>query len=395
MANGSNQGQGLNGQSSLYQRAVNFVRTKIIEIIGVAILAGIGWAVHDLPDSVSELDKKVSVIESEMETLKGNYTTLNSQIWSINKADSDNREKSGPEYVVQEPEILIASENFSYAMISAQASIGSSNNKIFADLQKFQNEDEIGISIISGESKTKKSLEESLIIMQYKEGDEDVFFCGKYNESGQWDGKCIINRYRESKLTYVLEAMYDNGELKSYQNIFKRKNLQGQDTWYVSNRVVEDEGNRGETITYFFYGDYEKNFDDKTMKKEDILSVEDFVNTIPSNIEGYYNGYTSDGKYNDESGEAYLIKYKPDGTVRFLYKGNIKNGYPHDETGNAWFISWGNADDGYYYYKGIFKNGKHGKSPKGWKPMTQDEIKEKVNPNDFKYPLTGLIDSDL
>ncbi|MDE7446174.1 MAG: hypothetical protein K2N15_10820 [Lachnospiraceae bacterium] len=392
MSNTKKQGQGANNQAtpnSWKQKAENFVKDKILEIIVGVMVAAIGWTIHDLPDSVNNLENRVTSMESKMEIIEGNYETLNSQIWSINRANSNEKES-----FESEPEILVASMYFSAGMISAQTSEKDDSDNVFVDMKSIQNEESIGVNIHTNEDATKKSMENLPFIMQYVENGEDVFFYGKYNEYGQWDGECIINRYRNAKLTSIMEATYNNGELKKYENIFKGTNFQNQEIWYVSNRVVEGDKSVGETITYFFYGDYEQRFDNETIKKEDMLSVDDFIDTIPSTMEGYYNGYVASGRYNDESGNAYLIKYKPDGTVRFLYKGNIVNGYPHDNTGNAWSVSLGYANDGYYYYKGIFTNGNHGKAPRNWKPMTQEEISEKVNPDDFKCPLTGLIEDN-
>lgn len=108
-------------------------------------------------------------------------------------------------------------------------------------------------------------------------------------------------------------------------------------------------------------------------------------------LEGYYNGYTSNGRFNDESESAYLVKYNLNGEVRFLYVGAIKEGLPDDDSGNAWSVSWGYADDGYYYYKGVFSDGNHGETPPDWRAMTQEEINAVVNPQNFACPLTGLF----
>lgn len=79
---------------------------------------------------------------------------------------------------------------------------------------------------------------------------------------------------------------------------------------------------------------------------------------------------------------------------RYLYVGKIKDGEENDNTGNAWSIGWGYADDGYYYYKGKFSNGEREKTPKNWKPMTQEEADSIVNPNDFNCSLQGLVSID-
>lgn len=409
--NNLDKGQKTSGQSTASQsgKVLAFIKDKLIEIIVGVIVTGIaawiGWTIHDLPNSVDELDKTVSNIDTKLEMLEGNYAVLNSQIWSINKTASDNQDSSADSELgsesgdIWEPYVLVASNELTAGMLETPLKEKNDillvdGGTFFVDMEALQNETIIGVNLQNNENVTKESMENEPFIMQYEEKGEDVFFYGQYNEHGQWNGKCIINRYKDSKLNSIMEAIYKNGELESYQQIFKGINFQDQKIWYVSNRIVEGAQTSGETVTYFFYGDYEKKFRNEEIKKEDILSVSDFTETIPSTIEGYYNGYVSNGKYNDDSGNAYLIKYNPDGIVRYLYKGKIKDGYPHDSTGNAWSISWGYANDGYYYYKGVFRDGNHGKVSKKWEPMTQEEIKEKIDPNDFAYPLTGLIDDN-
>ena len=73
-------------------------------------------------------------------------------------------------------------------------------------------------------------------------------------------------------------------------------------------------------------------------------------------LEGYYAGETSDGLYNDTTGNAYLVKYFENGLTKTIYKGNFVDGQFNDETGKAWYIVK-EEDTEYMYYKGIFHNG--------------------------------------
>lgn len=348
-------------------------------IVGVFVLI-IWYIVHDLPESVNELKIEMSEARAEISNLgtrvtelDKNYEMLDDHVWSI-KGDSK---------ITEEPVILIASSGFSYRMIKAAASSES--------IEEIDDNEIIGINIENNEEVSKDSMKNLPFILSYEENGETVFLYGKYNEDGKWDGECLINRYKNSKLTFIMEAKYEGGELKEYQQVFRGRNSRDQEVWYVSKREVKGNENSGETTTYFFYGDYQKKIDEESVTKEDMLYIEDFVKTIPSTIEGYYNGYTSDGKYNDDSGNAYLVKYNKSGKVRYLYKGIIKDGSANDNTGNAWSLSWGYADDGYYYYKGKFIDGERENTPKNWKPITQEEINEIVNSEDFKCPLTGLL----
>lgn len=363
-----------------------YIKNNIPAFVVGILVAAVWWLIHDVPQSIQNLEASVLVINAQLENLYGNYSNLNSQVWSINVSKISEGHISNE----VEPVILMASTELSTGMSNAQIYNGNKEN--FAmDMSAFERTAVIGKNIETQKEETKEDVENNPFITHYTENEEDVFFYGKYNENSRWDGKCIINRYKDSKLTLIMEADYDNGVLINYKQVFKGKNSSGQALWYISNRTVEGEKNSGETTTYFFYGDCEKKFDIQTIREKNILSVENFLETIPSTMEGYYSGYTSDGRYNDDSGDAYLVKYGPDGSVRLLYVGNIQNGVPHDSTGKAWAISWGYANDGYYYYQGIFTNGDHGKAPKNWTPMEQEEINQKVHQKDFNCPLTGLL----
>lgn len=54
--------------------------------------------------------------------------------------------------------------------------------------------------------------------------------------------------------------------------------------------------------------------------------IEDFIEEIDTPVDSYYRGNTSNGIYNDNTGEAYLVRYNEDGTVKVLYKGIIRKG---------------------------------------------------------------------
>lgn len=247
---------------------------------------------------------------------------------------------------------------------------------------------------ITGKEYTVPDLENKTIVMQYDENGEEVFFKGQFDENGYWDKGCVINRYKDGKLVMVMDAMYEAGELKSYQQMFPYTTLSGNDVWVDSIRTIEnvqEDVRSGETFMYFRSGEYIKEFGNANVLDTDIMNVEAFKEKIDLKPEGYYNGYTSNGRFNDESKSAYLVKYNLNGEVRFLYVGAIKDGLPDDDSGNAWSVSWGYADDGYYYYKGVFSGGNHGETPPDWRAMTQEEINTIVNPQNFACPLTGLF----
>lgn len=242
---------------------------------------------------------------------------------------------------------------------------------------------------------TVGSTQGEIIILHYVEKGEDVFFKGKFDENGRWDDNCVINRYSNGKLISIMDAEYDAGELLSYKLVFsynkynKEISEDNYDVWAISERNVEDGDNKsGFTWTYFKKDDFIQQFETDLVSDTDILNIEDFKNSF-LNIdllrEGYYNGYTSNGKYNDETGYAYLVKYNEYGYVRYLYVGKITDGQPNDNTGNAWCISLGHDNTNYYYYKGTINNG----DIKGkWEKKSIQEVKAIVNIEDYNCELS-------
>lgn len=373
--------------NKIKKTVLDFINHNAVASILVVLIL---YIFHDLPSDVASLKTNMAVNNSQIEVLMGNYTILNSQVWSKNIEESNVNKANGNIEDENLPiDVILASNTFSQEI--AKVSSSGENSGWINYIKK---DESIGTKVDSQDEVPKSSMENRPFILKYEENGEDVIFYGQYNEYGHWNGDCIINRYKNSKLTFIMEANYDDGELKTYSQVFRGKNFKDQEIWYVSDRYVKGKENSGVTRTYFFYGDYEKKLDVATITENDIIDVDRFCETIPSTIEGYYNGYTSDGKYNDNSGKAYFVKYKPNGNVRYLYVGKIKNGEEDDDTGNAWSIAWGDADDGYHYYKGKFSNGERSETPdKDWtKPMSQEKIDSIVDPDKFNCSLQGLVE---
>ncbi|MFG6368371.1 MAG: hypothetical protein K1W16_08080 [Lachnospiraceae bacterium] len=228
------------------------------------------------------------------------------------------------------------------------------------------------------------------IITSYEDNGNEVYFYGRYNESGNWNGTCILNTYNGDNLVSIFEGVYQNGNLFSYKRVDDEKD----GTWLVTDRISQDNYNMGKTWRYSKSNEFVKTFDAETIKEKQIITVDEFLNSTNERLMSYYKGNTSNGLYNDSTGKAYLIKYKDDGNLDYLYVGKMKDGYPNDNTGKAWSVAWGHANDGYHYYDGNFY-GKDQKVNYSFKPMSKDEIEGIINPKDFDYPLTGLIDSGL
>lgn len=249
-----------------------------------------------------------------------------------------------------------------------------STNNVWSDLSQ-----EVGTDLTTGAIYTAEDLENETVILSYfDENNNEVYFKGKYNEDNKWEGNCIINKYSDGNLKYIMNADYESGKLVAYKQVFSYINSANMEVWAISSRTVEEEGNAGQTWTFFKEREWKKDFEKNYLKAENIINEEYFYNIMDLNMEGYYNGYTSDGYFNDENknGNAYMIKYNEDGYVRMLYSGQFASGLPHDLTGNAFVIALGRDGTSYYYYDGKIED--FSQIEELWRKIEIEEIKQRI-----------------
>lgn len=223
------------------------------------------------------------------------------------------------------------------------------NNKSFLSEPKWNDNDIIAKDPNTGEKLKAKKLKDKKLLLPYKENGQAVYFYGQFNKYNHWDGDCIINVYKNNSLCMIMDGQYTDGKLISYKQVIHYKNAHGVKVWSISEREVEGNINTGETYTYYKTKNKKANFTQKTVKPRNILSVIDFRDWLNTSVEGYYHGDTSNGRYNDNSGQAYLLKYNKKGKIRLFYHGIFVNGHQEDSTKNAWDIVLGK--DGKYYYR--------------------------------------------
>ena len=239
-----------------------------------------------------------------------------------------------------------------------------------------------------------KELISKTVVVHYKEGNQDVYFCGQYDDNMRWDGNCLINVYHGDKLKIITESTYIDGVLIAYNQVFSSED---DKEWINSSRSVTDNGYWGTTQVYNKEENYTKKFKDKDVSGRDLFLTQDFIdefiNPEINERKSYYKGYTSNGLYNDNTGKSYLIKFDSDGYVITLYRGNFKDGNFNDTTGNAWEItrnarkSSQQKDMKYMYYVGKVYNGNFEKNKKNLSNLSQNEIDNIVGRYIFDIPL--------
>lgn len=357
----------------------------------------------DIREDVTAINNRIDGLSTEMDEMED---SMNEKIDEFKEVVNEQFNEINREIGVLEGKVdiaLVIEPND--ALEDSLTAVYSSDQAVFNASQKrkrvIDNTNKVIATNISGEIEyTAKDLENEIIILTYINTDgEEVFFKGQYDENGYWDGNCVINRYRDNVLTMIMDAEYNSGELISYKQVFsytsRDENKNPIEVWAVSERKVDGTANSGETWIYFKEEEYEKEFDINTVKLNDIKSRDMFCMDMNLEIAGFYSGYTSNGSFNDDTGEAYMVKYTKGGYVSLLYFGRFVNGEPEDLTGEAWFIGLGNWGYDYFYYKGNMRNGSRVDTPSDWAPLTKEEIRELIDDRSIKSDLRWLWDDKV
>lgn len=352
--------------------------TTVFLIILTAVVTFLVNNTLGLPSKVAVLESQVSTIQ---ETQEKQEKTLDGALETLQSIDK---------------ELALLSQRFD-EKFPAVVAIPVSGTDFSSNITKtFYNKDNVMVKSASAVSMsytapimldvntrvtyTAKDLVDEKLLVPYKNGEEDMFFYGKFNEKGNWDGHCIINVYKNGSLELVVDAEYDDGTLLHSKQVFHYVTIYSkikQDVWAISDRTVENGYSSGYTNLYYRNGDFSQRFDPASMKEGDMISADQFYDMMDLELYAYYSGNTSDGYFNDNTGNAYLIYYnKEDNTVKTLYSGKFVDGTINDSTGNAWWITEDEetSDGRYGYYKGRFKDGDVA-STKGYEyNISQDRI---------------------
>ena len=223
------------------------------------------------------------------------------------------------------------------------------------------------------------------VLLTYRDEGKDVFFLGQYNENYHWDGYCVTNTYNSDGTLYgICESNFDDGKRLDYKTVLcvdKSKNK-----WDYYHRICNDKINTGVSEEYTLIYNKVKNFTNTNVRIVDILYADKFIDEQEKHLTRYYYGNTSDGTYNDDTGNAYLVTYdEADGTVRTLYVGEFVNGYPHDKDGEAWNIAYADKEGYYVHNTGTFTKGYADKHSN--EEFTHEDIEELISQCDFDCEL--------
>lgn len=352
-----------------------------------------------IPNQISILNSKLDGLEKSTEELSDSIEKISEEIVNNNKELQKSFDESisdAKEDLRKENEAFRDGIYTTLGIVNVKPTLYSATqlNYSTTDLEAGHSQGPslkpdgiIGEDSETGEEYKAKSLVNKKILVPYKENGQEVYFLGQYNAEYHWDGNCIINVYRKNRLVLVTNANYDNGKLQDYRQVLEGKGS----TWIISNRKAHKNYNSGENWSYYKNSEITKKFSMSNVTVSDIIGVEKIKSKFSdSDLEGYYHGRTSNGKYNDNTGKAYLVKYFKDSKyVKTLYQGRFEDGEFEDSTGDAWYIVK-EENTNYMYYKGIFESGtakyrddKHFKNP-----LTKKDIDEIIEGHSFDCELS-------
>ena len=335
-----------------------FLKEHILAEIILAMILFIASQAFSINNQLIEQKTIINEISTEMDKQETQYTELNKKISELSNIVYEDHgvlsvivgKKGDSEIEVVKFDNVALAElpgeyNTKGDIISLNSHILENPNLIFMSLT---NEKEFTSSQLAGRQ----------IIIPYKLGDDECFFYGQFNNKNHWDGNCIINSYDSyGNLKLIMDAIYYDGDLKSYKQVIPSST---RNIWFASIRKPEGSWDSGETWTFNRKNEGIKNFNSDEVKDSDIINFEQFIDLITDNgLDGYYSGKTSGGFYNDDTTNAFLIKFNEDKKIRLFYKGRFKDGNMHDEIGESWEIVYDSTDklNNYFYYKGKFNDG--------------------------------------
>lgn len=228
---------------------------------------------------------------------------------------------------------------------------------------------EVGSGATLGETDTAiEELRNQRVLMVNEWAGAEYYFLGQFDNSGQWDGNCILNVYMDGILRVITEGQFVSGVMVSRLQVYN----QNSGGWVLSDRTVEADGSlSGESWSYPYLL-YPQGFVTEEVTDHDIKTYGDFERWLEKEglvYNKYYSGNVSYSDsvsgitYNDDTGKAYYAIYFDNGEIRTLYVGQFRDGKFEDERyendmGKAFWISKQTpAQTAYVYFKGRFLAG--------------------------------------
>lgn len=376
-------------QYSLPETTVKFLKwvaggCGALVLLGLGVVGWIAVQVYNLGSISSSNNEAISGIEKRLDNVEKDLKEINSGLYGASESkgiytrlELIEQRMNSVEGTLNLAAIKLSDTLFAY--IGDSLLIKNESNTTPAPLEEDMC---IGTDAEGNEYIAKNMVDEKLLLT-YEENGKEIYFLGQYNENYHWDGYCITNvYYPDGSLYGICESNFLDGERLDYKTVLSV----GENKWDYYNRTCVDGISRGETVSYTFVYDKVMNFTKSNVRITDIIYADDFLSNQDVQTKQYYFGKTSDGKYNDDSGEAYQIIFNEDETVKTLYVGRFANGTYNDNTGEAWDIAYSDVYGFYVYNAGVFKNGSA--VNQSAEKISKDKINEIIEGFKFECELT-------
>lgn len=334
-------------KGALLGALVTLIITQLINLLTEDAYIGIKNFFR-MPEQLSDVHKEMQLLTEDIGNVQNNLDDLSGKVNVLaDKHDEDLREIRA--YLGANSTLKVS------LMDGVSIEHNVVENEIFLAEPKWSETDVIVRDTNTNKAYKAEDLVGTSLLIPYTEGNQEIYFLGQFNENCHWDGNCITNVYENDNLIFIMDAVYNDGVLSEYKQVESSGN---GNLWRISKRINEEAFNSGETWLYTNSNNvsFVKNFTMNDVKKNSIFNVNEFVTSLGGTLLTYYHGNTSAGKYNDNTGNAYLVKFSSTGYVLTLYQGRFSDGKFDDKTGKAWYIVK-EDDTPYMYYKGVFSKG--------------------------------------
>ena len=332
-----NMGQKLEKLKNLINKH-QFISGVLASIVASTIVSSPSLisTIYSIPHRIDAVEKNIKTLTKQNRNFKSSFENYKTQLDDFKieenfddintnfKDIKEKFEKTNDKFEKIETRIRdIEKDVFNYIILQATKKTASELKFINSSIEEENftieknNVPFLATSVVGIDSETNKNyraenLRNKKLILTYVGPDgENIIFCGQFNSKQHWDGKCSINVYKKNRLILITDAEYEDGKILNYQQF-----LNNGQTFIISVRKNKDTYNTGETWNY--------KFDDKCIRKKinlsdislkDIITVTEFKMKIKTTPLTYYNGRTSNGSYNDTTGNAYYIKYSENGSM--------------------------------------------------------------------------------
>lgn len=370
--------KGSKALSIMVEIAVAVVSSLVVSFVGAMVAINTTTKIHE---------EKIENVNKDLEEINGLLSNLsksveeNGKILAAHTATLEYLSKPGQASGSSAKKVILNGNSSLLTFVNNENKLAS---------PKWNDDEVVATDMETNEKYTGPQLRNEPLIIYYAEEENEVYFCGQYNKNDRWNGLCVLNVYKNNELITIFEGMYDDGKLCNYRRI----SCDEGESWAFADRTDCNTYTTGETWVYEKTGSYTQKINKENLDANDILKIDGFMNTFNERLVAYYNGRTSDGFYNDNTGNAFLVKYFGDneieGTegkavIHTLYKGRFQNGYFEDETDESWYITR-DVDTTYMYYKGSFSNrtADNKKVETFENPAGKEYISQKLKENGFE-----------